>query len=145
MAELFEILAKAAMRLSTPATQNISDSAWTTLEFDTVTVERGGLVCDEAANTIRVPSAGLYSVHIGVDATFPGSEMIGIMVFVNGVAYSPNNLVLQGRNARPVSIFWESTVDLAIDDVIDVRAINDASGSFDLNVQRMYVAIIKEH
>ena len=145
MAELFEILAKAAMRLSTPATQEISDSAWTVLEFDTVTVERGGLVCDEAANTIRVPSTGLYSVHIGVDATFPGSEMIGLMVFVNGVEYSTHNLVLQGRNSRPVSIFWESTVDLAVDDVVDIRAINDAAGAFDLHVQRMYLAMIKEH
>jgi hypothetical protein len=144
MAELLDILAKGAMRLSAPTSQSISD-AFSVLEFDAVTVERGGMVCDVDANTISVPSTGIYSVHIGIDATFPGSEMIGIMVFVNGAAYSPHNLVLQGRNAKPVALFWESTVTLSENDTIDVRAISEDSGNFTLNLQRMYAAIIKEH
>ena len=146
MPELFTVLAKAAMRLSTPTDQAISDADYTILEFDEVTVERGGFVCDPAANTITVPSTGLYSAHIGVDGTFPGAEMLEIMVFVNGTAYSPHPLILQGRaNQKPVSIFWESTVDLNAGDVLDVRGRNGESGTFTINLQRMYAAVIKEH
>ena len=146
MAELLDILAKGAMRLNIPTDQTISDADYIVLEFDEVTVERGGIACDPAANTITVPSTGLYSVHIGVDGTFPGAEMLELMVYVNGSAYSPHPLILQGRaNQKPVSIFWESTVTLNAGDVLDVRGRNGESGSFTVNLQRMYAAVIKEH
>jgi len=146
MGELYEILAKAAMRLSAPATQSIDDADFSVLEFDEVTVQRGGFNADPSTNSITVPSSGLYSVHIGVDGTFPGSEMLELMVFVDGAAYSPNSLVLQGRaNQKPVSLYWESTVDLVAGATIDVRGRNGESGSFNLNFQRMYLCMIKEH
>jgi hypothetical protein len=146
MAELFEILGKGAMRLSTPATQEITDSAFTILEFDSTTIERGGVVCDPVTNSITVPSTGLYTVNHGVDANFPGRELLAIMTFVNGVEYDPNYLYIQGRaNQKPVSISWQSTVTLNAGDVIDMRGMNGEAGSFDLNLHRMYLAIIKEH
>jgi hypothetical protein len=145
MPELFDVLAKGAMRLAAPQTVGITDADWTTLPFDEVTMERGGFICSTVDHTIIVPSTGEYSVHQGVDANFPGSEMIGLMTFVNGTAYSTHNLILQGRNAKPVALAWESTATLSAGDVISIRAINDASGSFDLEVQRMYFAIVKEH
>lgn len=146
MAELYEVLAKSAMRLAAPTTQTISDAGYTVLEFDEVTVQRGGMNADPVTNSITVASTGLYSVHVGVDGTFPGAEMLELMVFVDGVAYSPHPLILQGRaNQKPVSIFWESTADLNDGASIDVRGRNGESGSFDLNLQRMYLCVIKEH
>ena len=146
MIEFFEVLTKGAMRLSTPTDQSISDANYVVLEFDEVTMERGGIICDPTANTITVSSTGPYSVHIGVDGTFPGAEMLELMVYVNGAAYSPHPLILQGRaNQKPVSIFWESTVNLDDGDVLDVRGRNGESGTFTLSLQRMYMAVIKEH
>jgi hypothetical protein len=146
MPELFEILAKGAMRLAAPATQTITDADFTVLEFDTVTDERGGFVCDPATNSITVPSTGLYTVNQGIDAIFPGSEMIEVMSFANDVEYSPEYLMLQGRaNQKPVSLFWQSTVSLTAGDVINLRCKNGEAGSFDINLIRMYFAIIKEH
>jgi len=146
MPELFGIIGKGAMRLATPATQNINDADWTVLEFDAITDERGGFICDITSNTITVPSTGLYTVNHGIDANFPGSEMIELMTYVNDVEYSPHYLILQGRNnQKPVSIFWQSTVSLTAGDVINIRCRNGESGSFDLDLQRMYVAVIKEH
>jgi hypothetical protein len=143
--DIFTVLAKAAMRLGAPQTISISDADWTKVPLDTVTVERGGFVCNTTDYTITVPSAGLYSIHQGVDATFPGTEIADIMSFVDGGQYSPYPLSFQGRNAKPVSLFWESTVNLAAGAVIDMRIKNGASGAFDLNVIRLYFAIIKEH
>ena len=146
MAEFYEILAKASMRLSAPFTQPISDAAYVPLEYDQVTVERGGMTCDINNNLIRVASTGLYSIKFGVDGNFPGQEMLELMAFVNGVAYSSYPVVLQGRpSQKPVSVFWESTAELTDGDDIDIRGRNAESGTFDLNLQRMYFTIIKEH
>ena len=146
MPEFFDIIAKGAMRLAAPITQNITDADFTELLFDQVTIERGGIICDPNTNSITVASSGLYTVNQGIDATFPGSEMIEVISFVNGVEYSPEYFVLQGRaNQKPVSMFWQSTVSLSAGDVVTMRAKNGESGSFDLNLKRMYHAIIKEH
>jgi hypothetical protein len=146
MPEFFDIIAKGAMRLSAPVIQVINDSSFSVLQFDHVTDERGGIICDPDSNSITVASSGLYTVNQGIDATFPGAEMVELIAFVNGTEYSPNYLVLQGRaNQKPVSLFWQSTVSLSAGDAVTMQARNGESGSFDLHLFRMYMALIKEH
>ena len=144
MPEFFDILGKGAMRLSAPETVTINDADYSILQFNESTIERGGITCDLNNNAIITGSSGLYSVNIGVDAGFSGE--IGIMAFVNGSAYSPYPLGLQGRGtSRPVSIFWQSTVSLSGGDAIDIRGINLDNGSFNCDLLRMYLCLIKEH
>jgi len=146
MGELYEILAKAAMRLHNAQIVSVNDTTWSVLPFDEVTVERGGFSCSTTTHSIVVPSSGLYSIHQGVDAGFPGTEELNLMSYVNGSPYSSEYLAMQGRsNNKPVSMFWESTVTLNAGDEIDIRCLNGDSGNFDLRVIRMYFAMIKEH
>ncbi len=146
MPELLDILAKGAMRLNAPATQSFDDANWAVLEFDEVTDQRGGMVCDAGANTITVPTHGLYTVNQGIDCQFPGQEQLDIITFVDGVQYSTYPLSLQGRaTAKPVSLFWQSTVSLLAGSVIDIRAMNGDAGNVDVEFLRMYMAIVKEH
>ena len=143
MAELLDILGKAAMRLSAPAVQTI-DTAYQPLLFDQVAVERGGLTADPNTNSITVGSSGLYTVNMGIDAAFQGE--LQVVAFVNDAAYSTYPVHIQGRgNNRPVALFWQSTVTLAGGDVLTLQAKNFDTGSFDLNLFRMYLCVIKEH
>ena len=146
MPELMTILAKGAMHLVTPAVQNINDTDWRILEFDQATVERGGITCEVANNSITVASTGVYTVNMGINATFPGTEEIDVIAFVNGTQYSQYSFNLRGTGTnRPTAIFWQSTVNLADGDVIDLRCKNGKGGSFDLELLRMYLCVIKEH
>ena len=144
MATFMSQFARASMRLATPVDQDFNDTTWTVMEYDTITQVRGDITADINTNSITVGSDGVYDVLIGVDAAFGGSEELNVMAFVNGSAYSPNAMAIQGRTSnKPVSLFWHTTVQLSAGMEIDVRGINGDSGAFTINMQRMYFSVYK--
>ena len=133
---------RASMRLGNPTSTTFDDTNWTVLPFDTVTQTKNGFVCDINNGTITVPRDGIYEVSSGVDAGFPGTEELNLMVFVNGSPYSSYPMAIQGRsNNKPVALYWESTVSLSAGDVLDIRGQNGDSGSFTCNILRMIFAV----
>ena len=143
MAELFEILGRAAMRLGSPTVQQFNDTTYEVITpFDTVTVERGGITADHLTNEITVNQDGLYEVFFGIDADFDKGDQLDILIYVNGAAYSNNPAAVQGLgDGKPLSITWGSLVNLNAGDVIDMRCKNGASGNFDCNFRRLFFSV----
>lgn len=142
MPELFNILGKAALRLTTAGTQEFDDVSWTPLEFDQITVQRGGVTADLSDNTVAVPKTGLYEFSFGIDAEFPINEQLDIMVFINGVAYADTPAGVQGGGAgKPVALAWVSTAVLVAGDIVDLRVQNGDIGPLIPTIRRLYFAI----
>ena len=129
--ELFAILESASMRLVTQVNEDFDDTAFALITaFDTVVHTSTNVIADASANTITVNKAGLYEVNFGFLFSFPGTEEIELIPFINGTATVDVGAGLQGRTAtKPVSFYWSSTIELSAGDVIDLRAKNAASGS----------------
>jgi len=143
MAELFDILGRAAMRLSAAIEQVITNSDYEQVEgFDIVTVERGNVQADHLNNQIIVNQDGLFDVSIGIDAEFSQSSELNIAVYVNDQPYSNNPASIQGRgSSKPVSLAWNSLTDLAAGDVIEVRAQSADSDNLAVLFRRLYFSV----
>ena len=142
MAELFDILSKAAVRLSAPDDQAIDDASWVVLNFDTVVLERGSITADPLTNTITVSKTGTYEIIAGINADFNAAEELVAVAFINGIQYSDNPIRIQGNGAgKPVSVFWISTVPLTAGDVVDIRMQNGDVGSVTVSIVRVSFSI----
>jgi len=145
MAEFFDILGKAAMRLATPATQIVGDTDWVTVDCDTIVVERGGLTASTVTNEITVPKTGLYVFEFGIDAEFAANDELDLVAFVNDVQYSLEPAAMQGNGAgKPENMFWQSTVPLNAGDIIDIRMRNGDTGNVDPFIRRVSFSVIED-
>ena len=135
-------ITRGAMRLATPTDHSFNDASYTVVDMDTVAQQSGDLSVDISTNSITVNKDGVYKVSLGVDAGFGGQEELQLMVHIDGVEYSQYPMAIQGRGAnKPVSIFWENTVNLSAGDTLDLRGKNGDIGSFTLHVQRATLAL----
>jgi hypothetical protein len=133
-----------AVRLSQETQQSFSDSAYTVVVFDEVVYDGNGVVVDIATDSIKVSEAGVYTVQFGIDAAFAGTEELALVAFVNGPQYSSLPAAIQGRsNNKPVSLYWNSIVELQKGDVVDLRAKNADTGSVTVNIRRIHFALKK--
>ena len=145
MAEFFDILGKAAMRLKTPAVQIVGDTDWVTVDCDTIVVERGGLTANIADNKMTAPKTGLYVIRFGIDAEFAANDELDVVGFVNDVEYSLEPAAIQGAGmGKPVNMFWESTITLNAGDEVDVRMRNGDAGNIDPLIRRVYFSISED-
>lgn len=136
-------LPKAAMRAGNPISQEFNDTDWIIIDaFNVVTVSRGGVTADSAANTLTSGAAGHYELRIGLNMIFGSGDEIVFVPYVNGVAITTSAFKLQGEgNDKPVSMYWISEVDLPAGAVIDIRAINGDKGKLDVQFLRSSFAL----
>ncbi len=145
MAEFFDILGKAAMRLATPAVQLVGDTVWVVVDCDTIVVQRGGMTASTATNEITVPKTGLYAISFGIDAEFAANDQLDVVGFIDGVQYSLEPAAMQGNGAgKPESMFWQSTVTLNAGEAIDIRMRNGDVGNVDPLVRRVSFSITED-
>jgi hypothetical protein len=133
---------RGSMRLGTETTQTITDDALPVkaTAFDTkVTATQQFEVTPGNYNIRYVGTANIPSaiVSVGLNLEFPGTEEVEIYFYINDSAYSSQPIHAQGRGTgKPVEIYWESDIQLAQNDVMDIRIRNADSGSFDLTYLR---------
>ena len=144
--ELFNILAKASMRLSAPLTQEFIEVEYRVVDaFDAIVLERGGLVATPANNTMTVNATARYKLRVGLNFEARASEELQIVPYVNGVAYSSNPISIQATGVgKPVEAFWESDINLTAGDVVDIRGRNGDGGTVDIDFTRSTFALTKD-
>ena len=135
----------AAMRLGSDRTLTFTDDVTPILMqiFDTIVVEQGGFDADLATYSITAGVGVNYAqVSIGINAQFPGTEILEFQVFINGSPYAGADFYLKGDGSdKPIAFYWQSIVPLSAGDVIDLRGRNDASGSVDITFRRTHFSI----
>jgi len=144
MAELFDIIGKAALRISTQYTHSLT-STYSTLQFDQKTVERGGLTSNLTTNSILIDTTGAYEIVICIDADYANNQEMLMMIHVNGIAYSALASSQQGRGTgKPMNFSWTSTTNLTAGDIVDVRIASEAT-SYDAEIRRLMYSIKRDH
>lgn len=140
------LAAKASMRLASPITQTFNDSVYQVIEaFDTVILERNGIVADEIANSVTVSEDGNYILRIGINFEARGSEELLVMPYVNSLPMTNNPLSIQGNGAgKPTELFWKSDKIFSAGDTITLRGKNGDNGSVDVDITRTTFAITKD-
>ena len=146
MAELFEILGRAAMRLSTEISQTIRSDEYQQIEgFDIVTVERGNFEADHLNNQIICNQDGLCDVTIGIDAEFSQNVELDLVIFVDGQPYSNQPASIQGRgNSKPVSLAWTSLAELSAGNVLDIRVKSADTNNVPVLFRRLYFSVLSD-
>ena len=134
---------RGSLRLETSgSTQTIVDDATPVLLtcFDAIVTERGNLVPDEAANSIKyvgVDTINSAIVSIGLNVIFPGTEELEVYLYINNVAYSDTPINMQGEGTgKPTVNFWQSDIQLFENDELTLRGRNADAGSFDITYLR---------
>ena len=141
--ELTKLDPRGSMRLAVEVVQQFTDDVEPIVMecFDTVVTERTGLVVDPLVgysisnNTGHAFASAV--VTVGLNIVFPGSESLEVYLYVNGIMYSDNPIVVQGDgNSKPTELFWQSDIALAVGDILDLRGRNEASGSYNCTFTR---------
>lgn len=144
--ELFNILAKASMRLSAPITEVYADNVYSVIHaFDAKVVERGGMIANPATSTITVSDTAWYKLRVGINFTARSSEELQVIAYVNDVPYSSNPISIQAQGTdKPTEAFWESDLQLNAGDVVDLRGKNGDIGNIDIEFTRTTFAVTKD-
>jgi len=145
MPELYDIVAKGAMRLSTSRIQTIP-ADWTILSaFDTAVKERGGIVCDPAGGSITVNEDAFYIIDIGINFTANKNLELEVALAVGSTLYDDRTMVIQARGVnKPVEMFWRSHANLNAGDVLTLRGKDANASSFDLTFKRTAFVVTKD-
>ena len=107
--------------------------------FDTIVTEQAGFDAyidpvDSGGNLTNSTGFSIKClVAMGLNVDFPANETLEVYVYINGARYSDNPMVMQGEGSgHPVSVYWESEVELADGDTLDIRGRNGDTGSYDI-------------
>ena len=148
MAELFNILAKGAISASVASSAQVfNDAAFTVIEaFDTINVQRGGMTCNIATNTVTVADTGLYTFEGGINADFGANDELQLRGYINGTPTTGQPFSIQGAGTgQPVTTYWISHgVPLTAGDVVDLRAKNGDAGNLQPNIDRVTMTLTKD-
>jgi len=144
MPELYEILAKAGIKVTGPLTVTVPTGAWTLLPFDTEMITRGSAASVDTANSaVNINEDGKYGVLIMVNAGFDRQEELNLTFQINGTPTS-DYLSEQGRATnKPVDFSWYGIVDLVAGDVIQAVLRMEATET-DVNVLSANMVVSKE-
>lgn len=102
------------------------NAAWTTpsgtglVTFDTKNYDTGTNY-STSTGKFTAPVAGFYQFNAGVSYTYTGQNYIGIVLYVNGSAYSVGNNIFGGGVGDTLTGFTVSdTIQLAASDYVQV-------------------------
>ena len=133
---------RATGHLATPVSITIDDTAAIKLPcIDDVVTQRGGFEVDATNHRLVNNSGQAYEsviVSIGLNVRFPGTETMDIWAYVNGTPYASSEFTLRGIGSnKPQSVFWQSDVTLNDGDYIEIWAMNGATGTADIDIERV--------
>ena len=146
MPEMFDVLAKGAMRLSADKSQDI-DGNWVHLDaFDNTVVERGGIICDPAAGSITVAEDAFYVIHMGLNIFCSQNAVLDARGLVNGVPYDERYFSVWFRGVgKPNGMIWVSHADFNAGDVITLEGRRgDAAPTITLEYWRTAFVVKKD-
>lgn len=142
MPELGHILAIGAMRIETPGEQTFASGVYSKVAFDDLRRNSPLVSASIISDEITVVEAGFYKMTYTVNVIFPGTEVMQLMPFVNGAAYSTEPVSGVGEGAAdPIAVGWLSWVDFNAGDVVDLRAANGAAGDLVADIRRAVFSI----
>lgn len=137
MPELGNILGIGSFRIETPGEQTFASGVFSKVAFDQLTrtspIVGASIATDEIIPTVD----GFYKVTYLVNVIFSGTEVMQLTPYVNGVAYTDDPVSGAGEGAAdPLSVGWQSWLDLNAGDVVDLRAANGAVGDLVADIRR---------
>jgi len=104
--------------------------------FDTVIVERGGLVADVANYALVNESAGSLvgvDVSVGLNVELDSNEAFEVFIYLNDTPLNTTGLTIKGEGSgKPVTLFWKIPLNINNGDKLDVRGRNKATGDLDI-------------
>jgi len=119
MPELFDILAKAELKLTNNTDITVPTGAWVAIPFNEAAFSRGAAITpDTSQNAVVINEDGYYGVSIMVNAAFDRTEEIRLTFEINGTAETVY-LSEQGRGAnKPIDFSWYGIRQFTSGDVI---------------------------